>query len=109
MAQRFDLDVEAVNAHRVILSRREAVEDAAADRELAALSNLRDALIAGRNELQRHLVKIDQVALAQREAPRPQGRIRNLLRKRDGRDNDDRRLAVGRVEQRVKRRDAQAN
>ena len=59
MAHRLDLDVEAIDANGVVLSRREAVEDAAADRKLAALSYLRHALIACGNELLGCLVEVD--------------------------------------------------
>ena len=46
-AQRFDLDVEHVDAHGALLGRREHVEQPAAHRELPALLDLVDALVAG--------------------------------------------------------------
>ena len=50
-AQRLDLDVEQVDADGALLGRRVDVEQAAADRELAALLDLVDALVAGGDEL----------------------------------------------------------
>ena len=110
-AQRVDLDVEQVDADRLVLGRRVDVEDAAADRELAAVVDLVDALVAARDKVGGDLVEVEQVALAQPERRRAQGRVGDLLRQRDGADDDDRRL-VGRVagvQQRVERRDAQAD
>ncbi len=46
-AQRLDLDVEHVDPHGALLGRREHVEQPAAQRELAALLDLVDALVAG--------------------------------------------------------------
>ncbi len=60
--QRLDLDVEEVGADRVVLGGREDVDDAAADRELTAIVDLLDALVAGVDERDRELVEIDQVA-----------------------------------------------
>ena len=107
MAQRFDFDVEAVDAHGVILSRREAIKDAATNRELAALGDLGNALVAGRYELQRDLIQVDQISFAEREAARPQLRVRNLLRQCDRRDDHNRRLALGWIKECVERRYAQ--
>ena len=50
-AQRLDLDVEQVDADGAVLGRRVDVEQAAADRELAAVVDLVDALVAGRDEV----------------------------------------------------------
>ena len=61
-AQRLDLDVEQVDADGALLGRRVDVEQAAADRELAALLDLVDALVAGGDELRRGLVEVEQVA-----------------------------------------------
>ena len=61
-AQRLDLDVEQVDADGALLGRRVDVEQAAADRELAALLDLVDALVAGGDEVQRGLVEVEQVA-----------------------------------------------
>ena len=46
-AHRLDLVAEELDPHRPLLGRREDVEDAAADRELAALLDLLDPLVAG--------------------------------------------------------------
>ena len=86
------------------------VEQAAADRELAALLDLVDALVAGGDELQRGLLEVDQVADAQHEAVRAQLRVRHLLAQRGRGDHHDRLLgALGRVRERVERGDAQAD
>ena len=109
-AQRLDLDVEQVDADRALLGRRVDVEQAAADRELAAVLDLVDALVAGGDELLGGLVEVEQVADAQHEAVRAQLRVRDLLAQRGGGDHDDRLLgALGRVGQRVERGDAQAD
>ncbi len=113
-AQRLDLDVEHVHAHRAILGRRVDVEQAAAGRELAALGDLVDALVAGRDELGHALVEVEQLTDAQLERARPQGRVGHLLAQRDGRHDDDRRAlraaaCVVVLQQRVQRRDAQAD
>ena len=50
-AQRLDLDVEQVDADGALLGRRVDVEQAAADRELAAVLDLVDALVAGGDEV----------------------------------------------------------
>ena len=79
-AQRLDLDVEHVDADGALLGRRVDVEQAAADRELAAVLDLVDALVAGGDELLGGLVEVEQVADAQHEAVRAQLRVRDLLR-----------------------------
>ena len=107
-AQRLDLVAEQVDAHGPVLGRREQVEQAAADRELAAVLHLVDAFVAGRHEVGRGLVEIHQVPGAQREAVRAQRRVRDLLRQCDGADDDDRGMLAG-VEQRVERRDPLAD
>ena len=122
-AHRVDLDVEQVDAHGALLGGREDVEQAAADGELAAVLDLLDALVAGRDELGGDLVEVEHVADAQPEGVRPQGGIGHLLRERR-RGHDHHRglgvlgVAVGgpsRVrrrpvgEQRVERGDAQAD
>ena len=96
VAQRLDLDVEEVDADGAVLGRGEDVEDPAADRELAAVLDLVDALVAGGDEVPAQLVEVDEVALAQRERRRAQRRVRDLLAERDGGDDDDRRLIPGR-------------
>ena len=89
-AQRLDLVVEQVDADRALLRRRVDVEQAAADGELAAVLDLVDALVAGRDEVGRRLVEVEQLADAQREAVRAQRRVGDLLAERDGGDDDDR-------------------
>ena len=86
------------------------VEQSAADRELAALLDLVDALVAGRHEVVGHLVEVEQIALAQREAVRAQLGVGHLLGQRDGGHDHHRLLgAGGRVGQRVERGDSQAD
>ena len=105
-AQRVDLDVEQVDADRPLLGRRVDVQQPAADRELAALLDLVDALVAGGDEVVGRLVEVEQVALAQREAVRAQLGVRDLLAERDGGHDDHRLLGARRgVGQRVERGD----
>ena len=110
-ADRLDLDVEEVDAHRAVLGGRVEVEDAAADGELAAVVDLVDALVAGGHELLADLVEVEQVADADGEGVRAQRRVGDLLAQRHRADHDDRRLlAVGALgEQRVERGHAQAD
>ena len=91
-AQRLDLDVEQLDADRALLGRGVDVEQAAADRELAAVLDLVDALVAGGDELQHGLVEVEQLADLEREAVRAQLGVGDLLGQRDGGDDDDRRL-----------------
>jgi len=112
--QPLDLDVEQLAAHGALLGRRIDVEDVAAQRELATLLDLLDALVAAGDELRRGLVEIEQAAPLDREAVRAQLRVRDLLGERDGAGDDDRRsgvstTAVGSVDERVERRDPQAD
>ena len=115
VAQRLDLDVEQVGPHRVVLGCGEDVDDPAADRELAAVVDLLDALVARVDQRHRELVEIDQVALGDRERARPQRRVGHLLAEGDRGHDDDRRLLGGlrRVRiparQRLERGDAQAD
>ena len=88
-AQRFDLDVEHVDAHRPLLGRREDVEQAAPHGELAALFDLVDALVSGADELLGALIQVEQLADPQRERVRAAARIGDLLRQRDRADYDD--------------------
>ena len=104
--QRLDLVAEQVDPHGAVLGRREHVQQPAADRELAAVLDLVDALVAGRDEIHRRLVEVDQLADPQLEPVRAHRRIGDLLRQRD-RADDDHRRGVARVEQRVERRDPQ--
>ena len=82
-AQRLDLVVEQVDADRALLGRRVDVEQAAADGELAAVLDLVDAVVAGRDEVVRRLVEVEQLADAEREAVRAQRRVGHLLAQRD--------------------------
>ena len=93
-AQRLDLVAEEVDADRALLGRRVDVEQAAADRELAAVLDLVDALVAGGDEVGGDLVEVEQLAHAQREAVRAQRRVGDLLRQGDGGDDDDRGLSA---------------
>ena len=105
-AQRLDLDVEHVDPHGALLGRREDVEQAAAQRELAALLDLLDALVAGADERRGALVEVEQLAHAQRERVRAQLRVGDLLRQRHGADDDDRLPVLGRPRPRRRRRAA---
>ena len=95
VAQRLDLDVEEVDADGAVLGRGEDVEDPAAHGELAAVLDLVDVLVAGRHELGRDLIEVQQIAAADREGRRAQRRVRDLLAERDRGDDDDRRLIPG--------------
>ncbi len=77
--QRFDLDIEHVDPHRAILGGGIHVEQASAHREMAALLDLVDALVAGRDELGCALVEVEQLSDPQRERVRPQLRVGDLL------------------------------
>ena len=59
-----DLDVEQLAADGALLGRRIDVEDVAADRELAALLDLVDALVAAGDELVERLREVERAALA---------------------------------------------
>ncbi len=91
--QRLDLVPEQVDADGPVLGRGEQVEQAAADRELAAVLDLIDALVSGRDQVASGLVEVQQLPRAQREAVGPERRIGDLLRQRHGADDDDRRLS----------------
>ena len=110
-AQRLDLDVEQVDADGALLGRRVDVEQAAADRELAAVLDLVDALVAGGDELLGGLVEVEQVAdLAARSRAGAASGPGTFSDSAVARDHDDRLLgALGRVGQRVQRGDAQAD
>ncbi len=69
-AQRLDLVAEQVDADGPVLGRGEHVEQAAADRELTAILDLLDPLVAGRDEITGSLIEVEQLAGAQREAVR---------------------------------------
>ena len=109
--QRLDLVSEQIDPDGAVLGRREQVEQAAANRELATVLDLVDALIAGRNEVAGGLLEVEQLARPQGEAVGSESRIGHLLGQRHGADDDDGRLAAlaGLVAQRVERRDPQAD
>ena len=67
------------------------------------------ALVAARDEPLERLVEVELLADRDREAVRAQLRVGDPLHQRDGARHHDRRLARGRLEQRVERRDAQAD
>src|SRR4051794_11452204 len=66
-SERFDLDVEHVDADRAVLGGRVDVEQAAADRELAAVLDLVDALVAGGDQVGADLVEVEELAGPERE------------------------------------------
>ena len=83
-AQRLDLVVEEVDADGALLRGGVDVEQPAADRELAAVLDLVDPLVARRHEVGGRLVEVQQLADAQREAVRAQLRVGHLLAQRHG-------------------------
>ena len=99
------LDVEQLAAHRALLGGRIYVEDVAADRELAALLDLVDALVAARHQLPGRLVEIEQGSLLDLETVRAQVGVRHLLGERD-RARDEHRVRVP-SEQGIERGDAE--
>ena len=110
--QRLDLIPEQVDAHSPVLGCREQVEQAAADRELPAVLDLVDALVAGRDELGGGLVEVHELADANDEPVGAQVALRDLLRQRDRGDDDDRRAVRrvgGRFQERVERGDPEAD
>ena len=107
VGQPLDLDVEQLAADRALLGRRVDVEDVAAERELAAVLDLVDALVAARDELRGRLLEVDQPALLDREAVRAQLGVGDLLGERGGARHDDGgavRLLVARAARRARPR-----
>ena len=78
-AQRLDLVPEEIDPDRTVLGRREDIEQAAPDRELAAILDLVDALVSRRDEVDRRLAEVEELAGPQREAVRAQRRVGHLL------------------------------
>ena len=76
------LDVEELAAHGALLGGRVDVEDVAAQRELAAVLHLVDALVAAGHELVGGLVEVEQPALLDLEAVRAQLGVGHLLGER---------------------------
>ena len=104
--QPLDLDVEQLTANRALLGRGVDVEDVAADRELAAILDLVDALVAARHELVPGLVQIEQPALLDLEALGTQVGVGHLLGERRRARHEHCRLLA---QQRIERGDAQAD
>ena len=80
-AHRLDLVAEELDPHRPLLGRREDVEDAAAQGELAALLDLLDALVAGRDEVAGDRLEVDLAARLEAEAGRAAARRRGRPRR----------------------------
>ena len=91
---RLDLVAEELDPDRLLLGSRIDVEDPSADRELPALLDLVDPLVAGVGEQQRDVVEVDALAAVQRQRLGPLRRVRNLLGERD-RTGDDHRRRIG--------------
>ncbi|CAB4926681.1 unannotated protein [freshwater metagenome] len=110
-ADRLDLDVEEVHADRVVLRRREDVEDAAADRELAAVVDLVHAGVPAGDEVLRAVVEVQQLARPEAEALRAQRGIGDGLRQGGGGGHDHGQLGLAVVlrQERVERGDAHAD
>ncbi len=94
-AHRLDLVAEQLHPDRALLGRRVRVEDVAADRELAALLDLLDALVARLGQQRGNVREVNRLAQVQRQAVRPQLGIRDGLRQRHGAGDHDRRRAAG--------------
>ena len=108
-AQRLHLVAEQLDAHRALLGGRVDVEDAAADGELPALDDLFLPFVAARDQPLERLVEVEVLPDGDREAVWAQVRVGDPLHQRDGARHHDRRLARGRLEQRVECCDAQAD
>ena len=109
-SERLDLVAKQVDAHRAILGGGEHVEEPAADRELAPVLDLIDALVAGRDEVERRLVEIEQVPLFEHEPVRAEGWVGDLLGQRHRAYDDDGGAPRRRLfDQRVKRRDPETH
>ena len=108
-ADRLDLVAEQLQPRGPVLGRAEDVEDAAADRELAAVLDLVDALVAGLDQQLGDVAEVDLLAAVKDEARRAQRGVGDRLGERDGAGDDDRRLvAVRRLGgERIERPDPQ--
>ena len=93
-ADRLDLVAEQLEPGGPVLGRAEDVEDAAADRELAALLDLVGALVAGLDQQLGDVAEVDLLALVEDEARRPQRGVGDRLGERDRAGDDDRRLVA---------------
>ena len=110
-AQRVDLVAEQIDAHGAVGGHREDVEQAAADRELAALLHLVHALVPRRHEVLGAARQVHARARSQREAARAQRELGHLLRERPRGDHHERWLGTVRARpaECVERRHAQAH
>ncbi len=88
-ANRLDLVAEELDAQRLAAGRREDVDDAAAHRELAAVVDALDALVAGDRERFREPLDADLASRAELERLRSRARRRQRLRERAGRRADE--------------------
>ena len=109
VADRLDLVAEQLDPRRLILGRGEDVEDPAADRELAAVVDLLDPLVAAAGEQLGDVAEVDLLAPREREAGRPQRRVGDRLGERHGAGDDDRRLLVAIADEGVEGGDPEAD
>src|SRR5262249_40359341 len=79
---------EQLDPYGALLCRPEDVEDAAPDRELAALLDLLDPLIAGADEILGDRAEVDLVAPRHREPRGAKRCVRDRLGERDGAGGD---------------------
>ena len=93
-ADRLDLVAEQLEPRRAVLGRPEDVEDVAADRELAAVLDLLDPLVARLDQQLGDVAEVDLLALVQDEPGRAQRGVGDGLGERHRRGDDDRRLVV---------------
>ena len=109
VADRLDLVAEQLEPRRLVLGRAEDVEDPPANGELTAVGDLLDPLVAAAGEQLGDVAEIDLLPAAEREAGRAQGRVRHRLAEGDGAGDDDRGLLRLVADERVERRDPQAD
>jgi hypothetical protein len=98
-AERLDLVAEELDPDGALLGRRVDVEDAAPDRELAALLDLIDPVVAGLGEEDGDVGEVDRLALVEGQTLRPEGAVGDRLGEGD-RAGDGDRLARGERPQR---------
>ncbi len=82
-AQRLDLVAEQLDADRALLGRGVDVEDPAADRELPALLDLLDALVAGVRQQLGDVAQVHLLVLVEHQAVRPQLGVGDRFCQRD--------------------------
>ena len=110
-ADRLDLVAEQLQPSGPILGRAEDVEDVAADRELTAVLDLVDTLVAGLDEQLGDVAEVDLLTAMKDEALGTKRGVGHRLGQCHGR-GDDHRLIVsgrGRGRERIERADAQAD